>query len=65
MRQDAVFRIASQTKALTSVAVMMLMEEGKLLFNDPVGKYLPERAKTTVAVSQPGWTRRSGSPWST
>ncbi|WP_343633517.1 serine hydrolase domain-containing protein [Roseateles sp.] len=54
MRQDAVFRIASQTKALTSVAVMMLMEEGKLLLNDPVGKYLPEWAKTTVAVSQPG-----------
>jgi CubicO group peptidase (beta-lactamase class C family) len=54
MRQDSIFRIASQTKALTSVAVMMLMEEGKLLLNDPVGKHLPEWAKTTVAVAKPG-----------
>jgi len=51
MGKDAIFRIASQTKALTSVAVMMLMEEGRLLINDPVGKYLPEWSKTTVAVS--------------
>lgn len=53
MRQDAVFRIASQTKALTSVAVMMLMEDGRLLLSDPVGKYLPEWSKTTVAVNKP------------
>ncbi len=54
MRQDAIFRIASQTKALTSVAVMMLMEEGKLVLSDPVGKYLPEWRRTTVAVAKPG-----------
>ncbi|MDV3456158.1 serine hydrolase domain-containing protein [Sphingomonas sp. HF-S4] len=53
MRQDTIFRIASQTKALTSVAVMMLLEEGKLLLNDPVGKYLPEWSKTNVAVAKP------------
>ncbi|MCP3733448.1 beta-lactamase family protein [Sphingomonas sp. RP10(2022)] len=53
MRQDSVFRIASQTKALTSVAAMMLMEEGKLLLSDPVGKYLPEWSSTTVAVPRP------------
>lgn len=41
-KKDAIFRIASQTKAVTSVAVMMLFEEGKFLLDDPVSKYLPE-----------------------
>lgn len=54
MREDSIFRIASQTKALTSVAAMMLMEEGKLLLDDPVGKHLPEWKTTTVAVAKPG-----------
>jgi CubicO group peptidase (beta-lactamase class C family) len=42
MRTDAVFRIASQSKAIVSVAAMTFVEEGKLLLTDPVGKYLPE-----------------------
>ena len=46
---DAMFRIASQTKALASVGVMLLQEEGRLLITDPVGKYLPEFMETTVA----------------
>ncbi|MCX6574197.1 MAG: serine hydrolase [Candidatus Aminicenantes bacterium] len=50
MPTDAVFRIASQTKAVTSVAVMILFEEGKLLLSDPVSKYIPEFMTTTVAV---------------
>jgi CubicO group peptidase (beta-lactamase class C family) len=50
MPTDAIFRIASQTKAVTSVAVMILFEEGKLLIGDPVSKYIPEFASTTVAV---------------
>ncbi|HUG39333.1 MAG TPA: serine hydrolase domain-containing protein, partial [Longimicrobiales bacterium] len=50
MREDAIFRIASQTKALVSVGVMMLQEEGRLLISDPVGAYLPEFRETTVAV---------------
>lgn len=54
MREDTIFRIASQTKALTSVAVMMLMEEGKVLLDDPIGKHLPEWSKTTVAVPKTG-----------
>lgn len=54
MRQDSIFRIASQTKALTSVAVLMLLEEGKLILSDPIGKYLPEWLKTTVAVPNAG-----------
>ena len=52
MPADAIFRIASQTKAVTSVAVMILFEEGKILLGDPVSKYLPEFAKTTVAVPE-------------
>lgn len=42
MRRDDIFRIASQTKAITSVAVMMLFEEGKFLLDDPISKYIPE-----------------------
>lgn len=42
MRKDAIFRIASQTKAITSTAVMMLWEEGKFRLDDPVSKYIPE-----------------------
>ncbi len=52
MAEDDIFRIASQTKALTSVAIMMLMEEGKLVIDDPLGKFLPEWTSTTVAVSK-------------
>ncbi len=54
MKEDAIFRIASQSKALTSVGVMILQEEGRLLISDPVGKYLPEFANTTVAVPKDG-----------
>lgn len=42
MKKDAICRIASQTKAITSVAVMMLYEDGKILLNDPISKYIPE-----------------------
>jgi len=41
MKTDAIFRIASQTKAITSVAVMILFEEGKFFLDDPVSKYIP------------------------
>ena len=40
MKRDAIFRIASQTKAITSVAVMMLYEEGKILLDEPVSKFI-------------------------
>ncbi len=40
LKRDAIFRIASQTKAITSVAVMMLYEEGKFLLDDPISKYI-------------------------
>lgn len=50
MEKNSIFRIASQTKAIVSVGIMMLQEEGKLLITDPVGKYLPAFKETTVAV---------------
>ena len=42
MPQDAIFRIASMTKPVTSVAIMMLVDAGKVKLDDPVSKYLPE-----------------------
>jgi CubicO group peptidase (beta-lactamase class C family) len=42
MRNDAMFRVCSMTKPITSLAVMMLYEEGRFLLDDPVSKYLPE-----------------------
>ena len=48
LAKDGIFRIASQTKAITSVAVMMLHEEGKFLLDDPVSKYIPTFAKPKV-----------------
>lgn len=42
MKRDDIFRIASQTKAITSTAVMMLWEEGKFQLDDPISKYIPE-----------------------
>ncbi len=42
LKKDAIFRIASQTKAITSTAVMMLWEEGKFRLDDPISKYIPE-----------------------
>jgi CubicO group peptidase (beta-lactamase class C family) len=50
MATDSIFRIASQTKAITSTAIMMLMEEGKLVLSDPVSKFIPAFKNTTVAV---------------
>jgi len=54
MRLGAIYRIASQTKAPVSVAIMMLQEEGKLLLGHPVSRYIPEFKATTVAVPKPG-----------
>lgn len=48
LEKDAIFRIASQTKAITSVAVMILFEEGRFLLDDPVSMYIPEFANPVV-----------------
>jgi CubicO group peptidase (beta-lactamase class C family) len=50
MTTDTIFRIASQTKAITSVAILALVEEGKIGLNEPVSRFIPAYAKTTVAV---------------
>ncbi len=50
MPTDAMFRICSMTKPITSVAVMMLYEQGKFLLEDPVSKYLPEFKNPKVLV---------------
>jgi len=54
MTKDAIFRIASQSKAITSVGIMMLQEEGKLLIQDQLSKYIPEFRETSVALSTDG-----------
>ncbi len=46
--KDAIYRIASMTKAITSLAVMMLHEEGKIMLDDPISKYIPEFTKPVV-----------------
>ncbi|HEX2695141.1 MAG TPA: serine hydrolase domain-containing protein [Acidobacteriota bacterium] len=50
MPLDAIFRVASQTKAITTTAVMTLFEEGRFLLDDPISKYIPEFAVARVAV---------------
>ena len=48
LQKDAIWRIASQTKAITSVAVMMLFEDGKILLDEPISKYIPQFKKPVV-----------------
>jgi CubicO group peptidase (beta-lactamase class C family) len=63
MKNDDIFRIASQTKAITSTAVMMLWEEGKFKLDDPISKYIPEfkntRVLDTFSESDSTYTTRS------
>jgi CubicO group peptidase (beta-lactamase class C family) len=54
MRHDSVFRVFSMTKPITSVAVMQLVEDGKMLISDPVSKYFPAFAKVQVGVPRDG-----------
>ena len=50
LKKDSLFRIYSMSKPITGVALMILLEEGKLRLNDPVSLYIPEFAKTQVLV---------------
>lgn len=54
MPTDAIFRIASQTKAITTAAVMILLEEGRLLLSDPISLYIPDFKDSKVAISEGG-----------
>lgn len=58
MQTDSIFRICSMSKAITSIAVMMLYEEGKFLLDDPVANYLPEFNHAKVLVKP-----ASGAPY--
>ena len=66
MRADSIFRIYSMTKPLVSVAVMMLVERGRLLISDPVGKWLPEYAQQAVLGASgliPAWQPATVQDW--
>ncbi|MGE0714668.1 MAG: serine hydrolase domain-containing protein [Alphaproteobacteria bacterium] len=52
MTKDTIFAIASMTKPMTTVAVMMLNEEGRLFLNDPVARYLPPIGRMTIAIQK-------------
>jgi CubicO group peptidase (beta-lactamase class C family) len=52
MTKDAIFRIYSMTKPITSVAVMMLQEEGRFVLTDPISKFIPQLTKLEVAVER-------------
>ena len=54
MTPDTLFRIASQTKAITSTAILALMEEGKIAIDEPVSHFIPTFEKTTVALPGEG-----------
>src|SRR3546814_6099722 len=54
LKEDAIFRIASMTKPITSIAFMMLLEEGKVALSDPLVKYCPEFRDTGVFVAGGG-----------
>ncbi len=53
MSKDAIFRIYSMSKPITTVMAMMLIEDGRLRLDDPVSQYLPEFSKMTVGVEKP------------
>ena len=53
MATDALFRIASQSKAIISTGILLLQEEGKLHIGDALSRFIPEFAKTSVAVAKP------------
>jgi CubicO group peptidase (beta-lactamase class C family) len=54
MVKDGIFRIMSMTKPVVGVAILMMMEEGKVRLQDPVSKFIPEWRNMTVGVPQPG-----------
>ena len=60
MPKDGVFRLASMSKPITAVAVMMMVEEGKVRLSDPVSRFIPEFKSMKVAVAKPN--ARGGGP---
>jgi CubicO group peptidase (beta-lactamase class C family) len=66
MRTDTIFELMSMTKPFTGVAIMILVEEGKVVLNDPIEKYLPEfknvQVRTTGSDGKPGALRKPVRP---
>src|SRR5215472_1797834 len=64
MQKDAMFRVFSMSKPVCGVAILMLLEEGKVRLNDPVSKFIPEFKGSKVAVveDRPANAAMSGSP---
>src|SRR6202140_5325178 len=62
MAKDTMFRVASMTKPVTGLAIMMMIEEGKVRLNDPVSRYIPEFKGMKVAIAQPAAGGRGGAP---
>ena len=60
MAKDAIFRIASMTKPVIGVAVLMMIEEGKVRLSDPVSRFIPEFKELKVAVAQPNAGQAGG-----
>ena len=61
MTRDTIFRLYSMSKPITSVAAMMLVEDGKLALDDPVSKYIPAFADVKVGVEKP--TKAASRRW--
>ena len=59
MRGDALFRLASQSKPITAVAILALVDEGLVRLSDPVSRFIPEFRGQRVAVPKPGATEIS------
>src|SRR5262245_4053387 len=53
MRKDAIFRMASMSKPVTGVAILMLVEEGKIRLTDPVSRFIPGFKNLEVAIAKP------------
>ena len=51
LKEDTIFRIASMTKPIASVALMILWEEGNFQLNDPVSKFIPAFSETKVSTT--------------
>ena len=60
MRKDTIFPIASMTKPVTAVAILMLVEEGKVRLSDPVSRFIPEFKDTKVAMPRSGSAGEEG-----
>jgi CubicO group peptidase (beta-lactamase class C family) len=60
MTDDTIFRLYSMTKPITSVAAMMLVDDGKLSLSDPVSKYIPSFANVKVGVEKPDENDKTG-----